>query len=68
VAGTSSPPRSRPPGAPEIDPGSLVGFNPQPDPPGRDPLELAFSILGKGEGATHVNIAVVQDERVLELY
>ena len=37
-------------------------------PPGRDPLELAFSILGKGEGATHVNIAVVQDERVLELY
>ena len=52
----------------EIDPGSLVGFNPQPEPPGDFPVELGFSILGAGRDVvTHVNVALVHEGRVLAL-
>ena len=53
----------------ELDPGSLVGFNPQPEPPGDFPMELAFDLRAEGrrDAAITVNVALVADGRVLPI-
>lgn len=53
----------------ELDPGSLVGFNPQPEPPGDSMLGLSFDIsaYARDSAAVEMSVALIGDRQVLPL-
>lgn len=53
-----------------IDPGSLVGFNPQPEPPGDFPaaIQLDLSAMARGAAKLQVEISLESGGEALPLY
>ena len=52
-----------------VDPGSLVGFNPQPDPPGFPAaVALSFGAYARGEADLSVSVSLSSEGEVLAIY